>query len=471
MGEKHYRKYRQTSKRLLTVVYILFAVPLFAQNMNIEEFTIHCEPMQIMQNDILTITLKVSPEKIGEDAFFSVSNSENVLEFIQGTKTHNGKILVIKNQYRVIQNHAGNIVLTPYIKKNNGQIINLSQLEITLLYRPISNETLFEWDICEIENPQMKKTYITQGEPSLLQLYGLFSNNPQGDTIYALNIKPVKTALFKKKHHYGFSAVSPLQRTLLAEFVWTPLFSGLVDLPIADILIKGKTNYVIQSTLKSVFVHSVDSPLQSNSESFSPGIRNAFIDSTEKQDGRIRIPVTDDKHVIAAKKIASLRKLEIKRFFVYSFRKERMVLEKSLGIKKSFFSFSISHAYLFFVAAILFFIPASVLLVLKLSKKNNLSFSILICALLALVFFAAGTYTAVQSQKKMAVCTCKKTNVHTIPEINGSILASLNIGETVLVKKETHAWLFVRRHDGTTGWIQKEHTDIIQPVLHIQFHF
>jgi len=45
--------------------------------------------------------------------------------------------------------------------------------------------------------------------------------------------------------------------------------------------------------------------------------------------------------------------------------------------------------------------------------------------------------------------------VYHIPEKSGTIVSSLQIGETLIIKQRTKDWFFVEKNDGTGGWQKK----------------
>ncbi len=183
-----------------------------------------------------------------------------------------------------------------------------------------------------------------------------------------------------------------------------------------------------------------------NRKNKNPELENPFFNFEEKKE--------------IALQIAQLRLEEAKKIYSKN-RKKRIDLEKQLQIYNSF----PVHSYIIKKTSIclifIFIFVIGFIFILNSKKKiKAISFLIFLFVIPAIIYISLYSYFFKQDKYKTAIYIPKDKNssyyIYHIPEETGTVLAYINIGETIIIKQQTNNWIFIEKTDGTGGWQKKE---------------
>ena len=89
-------------------------------------------------------------------------------------------------------------------------------------------------------------------------------------------------------------------------------------------------------------------------------------------------------------------------------------------------------------------------------KKKNIGFKIFLILSLGLISALIFLYSRQYERAVYRPLNYDESYLlYHIPETSGTIVSSLEIGETVIIKQKTSEWFFIEKKDGTGGWQKK----------------
>ena len=246
----------------------------------------------------------------------------------------------------------------------------------------------------------------------------------------------------------------------VACFLWTPLKAGDIGLPVPQINIasgsKDSRKIYVREQRVNVIKGSLGQEKISDDEKKAYESLSLALNTKKNELGQTKLK--NHKENFEEKKekaslIAELRTKESDSLFPRKIKNQRLEYEKDLNLKESF---AVRSAILKKILWFLFFILLLLSSYFFLYKKKNIGFKIFLILSLGLISALIFLYSR---QYERAVYIPLNSDesylLYHIPETSGTIVSSLEIGETVIIKQKTSEWFFIEKKDGTGGWQKK----------------
>ncbi|UTC63428.1 hypothetical protein E4O00_07445 [Treponema sp. OMZ 788] len=396
-----------------------------------------------------------------------ILDDDEALEFLDsGINSLYGGIL-ITNKYKL--KRIGNFELVPYLTIGNYQT-KLKNFSIQVEPPALSKDTMFKWQILDVSSfaPVEK---IIQGKKYLIVLKGFFYDYFQGEgrpSGLDINCQAPEASILEDAKIIQELEASKIDNEIIDEtgwktvsyFFWTPLKSGTVSLPMPQISISSDSKTSRKVYIEEQTVNVIKGNL--GKEEISGDEKTAYeslslaLDAGKNELGQSKLK--NNKNTFEEKKekaslIAELRKKESGRIFAGKIKSKRLEYEKDLNLKESF---SVRSLILKKIFLSLFCILFAVSIYFILYKKKNIGTKIFLILSLILVFALIFLYS--RQYERAVYIPLNNDDPHLlyhIPETSGTVVSSLEIGETVIVKQKTAEWFFIEKKDGTGGWQKK----------------
>ncbi|UTC90300.1 hypothetical protein E4N87_06190 [Treponema denticola] len=389
------------------------------------------------------------------------------LEFLDsGINSLYGGIL-ITNKYRLKK--IGNFELIPYLSLGKNQT-KLKNFSIQVEPPALSKDTMFKWKILDAVSYSPVEN-IVQGKKYLIVLMGFFYDHFQGEgRTSGLDINcqaPEDSLLENAVSITKFSTVKIEPITFdetgwkaVASFLWTPLKAGNIGLPVPQISIasgsKDSRKIYVREQRVSVLEGSIEQEKISDDEkkayeslSFALNTKKNELGQTKLKNHKENFEEKKEK----ASLIAELRTKESDSLFPRKIKNQRLEYEKDLNLKESF---AVRSAILKKILWFLFFILLLLSSYFFLYKKKNIGFKIFLILSLGLISALIFLYSRQYERAVYRPLNYDESYLlYHIPETSGTIVSSLEIGETVIIKQKTSEWFFIEKKDGTGGWQKK----------------
>ena len=246
----------------------------------------------------------------------------------------------------------------------------------------------------------------------------------------------------------------------VACFLWTPLKAGNIGLPMPQINIASESKSSRKIYVREQRVNVIEGSLEQ--EKISDDEKKAYeslslaLNTKKNELGQTKLK--NHKENFEEKKekallIAELRKKEAGSFFPIKLKNQRLEYEKDLNLKESF---AVRSAILKKILWFLFFILLLLSSYFFLYKKKNIGFKIFLILSLGLISALIFLYSRQYERAVYIPLNYDESYLlYHIPETSGTIVSSLEIGETVIIKQKTSEWFFIEKKDGTGGWQKK----------------
>ena len=396
-----------------------------------------------------------------------ILDEDEALEFLDsGINSLYGGIL-ITNKYRLKK--IGNFELIPYLSLGKKQT-KLKNFSIQVEPPALSKDTMFKWKILDAVSYSPAKK-IVQGKKYLIVLMGFFYDHFKDEGKASgldINCQAPEDSILETGVNIKESDTSKIERTTLDEigwkavafFLWTPLKAGDIGLPVPQISItsesKGSRKIYVREQRVNVIEGSIEQEKISDDEKKAYESLNLALNTKKNELGQTKLK--NHKENFEEKKekaslIAELRTKESGSLFPGKIKNQRLEYEKDLNLKESF---AVRSAILKKILWFLFFILLLLSSYFFLYKKKNIGFKIFLILSLGLISALIFLYSR---QYERAVYIPLNSDesylLYHIPETSGTIVSSLEIGETVIIKQKTSEWFFIEKKDGTGGWQKK----------------
>ena len=469
MAKERARKQAASGIRLLILFFLFSFYPgyIYAEVEEDLELSFSSSPLFIDSVFEVKIKLDEYSYKSSDEPKLIILDEDEALEFLDsGINSLYGGIL-ITNKYRLKK--IGNFELIPYLSlaKNQTKLKNFSiQVEPPAL----SKDTMFKWKILDAVSYSSVENII-QGKKYLIVLMGFFYDHFQGEgRASGLDINcqaPEDSLLENAVSITKFSTVKIEPITLdeigwkaVAFFLWTPLKAGDIGLPVPQISITSESKSSRKIYVREQRVNVIEGSIEQ--EKISDDEKKAYeslsLALNTKKNELSKTKLKNHKENFEEKKekaslIAELRKKEAGSFFSIKLKNQRLEYEKELNLKESF---AVRSAILKKILWFLFFILLLLSSYFFLYKKKNIGFKIFLILSLglisALIFLCSRQY---ERAVYRPLNYDESYLLYHIPETSGTIVSSLEIGETVIIKQKTSEWFFIEKKDGTGGWQKK----------------
>lgn len=393
-----------------------------------------------------------------------ILNDDEVLEFLDsGINSLYGGVL-ITNRYKLKK--IGSFELIPYLSLGNYQI-KLKNFSIQVEPPALSKDTMFKWKILDAVSYYPAENII-QGKKYLIVLMGFFYDYFQTEGRASgldIHCQAPEYSILEAAGNIKEFAGSKIEHTIINEtgwkavsyFLWTPLKVGDVGLPVPQISIasesKGSRKIYIREQRVTVIKGSLEQEKISDDEKKAYESLSLALDTNKNEVRQSKLK--NNKENFEEKKekallIAQLRTKEAVSFFSGKIKNKRLEYEKDLNLKESF---AVRSAILKKILWFLFFILLLLSGYFILYKKKNIGFKIFLILTLILISVLIFVYSR---QYERAVYRPLNYDepylLYHIPETSGTVVSSLEIGETVIIKQKTSEWFFIEKKDGTGGW-------------------
>ena len=470
MAKERARKQTASSIRLLILFFLFSFYPayIYAEVEEDMELSFSSSPLFIDSVFEVKIKLDEYSYKSSDEPKLIILDEDETLEFLDsGINSLYGGIL-ITNKYRLKK--IGNFELIPYLSLGKNQT-KLKNFSIQVEPPALSKDTMFKWKILDAVSYSPVEN-IVQGKKYLIVLMGFFYDHFQGEgRASGLDINcqaPEDSLLENAVSITKFSTVKIEPITFdetgwkaVASFLWTPLKAGNIGLPMPQISIASESKDSRKIYVREQRVNVIEGSLEQ--EKISDDEKKAYeslgLALNTKKNELVQTKLKNHKENFEEKKdraslIAELRKKEADSLFPIKIKNQRLEYEKDLNLKESFAVMSaILKKILWFLFFILLLLSSYFIIFYK---KKNIGFKIFLILSLGLISALIFLYSRQYERAVYIPLNYDESYLlYHIPETSGTIVSSLEIGETVIIKQKTSEWVFIEKKDGTGGWQKK----------------
>ncbi|EMB39638.1 hypothetical protein E4N99_05870 [Treponema denticola] len=469
MAKERARKQAASGIRLLILFFLFsfYSGYIYAEVEEDMELSFSSSPLFIDSVFEVKIKLDEYSYKSSDEPKLIILDENEALEFLDsGINSLYGGIL-ITNKYRLKK--IGSFELIPYLTLGKNQT-KLKNFSIRVEPPALSKDTMFKWKILDAVSYSPVEN-IVQGKKYLIVLMGFFYDHFQGEgRASGLDINcqaPEDSILENAVSITKFSTVKIEPITFdetgwkaVASFLWTPLKAGDIGLPVPQINIasesKSSRKIYVREQRVSVLEGSIEQEKISDDE--KKAYESLSLALNTKKNELSKTKLKNHKENFEEKKekvllIAELRTKEAGSFFPIKIKNQRLEYEKDLNLKESF---AVRSAILKKILWFLFFILLLLSSYFFLYKKKNIGFKIFLILSLGLISALIFLYSRQYERAVYIPLNYDESYLlYHIPETSGTIVSSLEIGETVIIKQKTSEWFFIEKKDGTGGWQKK----------------
>ena len=469
MAKERARKQAASGIRLLILFFLFsfYSGYIYAEVEEDMELSFSSSPLFIDSVFEVKIKLDEYSYKSSDEPKLIILDENEALEFLDsGINSLYGGIL-ITNKYRLKK--IGSFELIPYLTLGKNQT-KLKNFSIRVEPPALSKDTMFKWKILDAVSYSPVEN-IVQGKKYLIVLMGFFYDHFQDeDRASGLDINcqaPEYSLLENAVSITKFSTVKIEPITLdeigwkaVASFLWTPLKAGDIGLPVPQISIasesKDSRKIYIREQRVNVIKGSIEQEKISDDEKKAYESLGLALNTKKNELGQTKLK--NHKENFEEKKekaslIAELRKKEAGSFFSIKIKNQRLEYEKDLNLKESF---AVRSAILKKILWFLFFILLLLSSYFFLYKKKNIGFKIFLILSFSLISALIFLYSRQYERAVYRPLNYDESYLlYHIPETSGTVVSSLEIGETVIIKQKTSEWFFIEKKDGTGGWQKK----------------
>ncbi|MCR4790684.1 MAG: hypothetical protein K5839_06355 [Treponemataceae bacterium] len=389
---------------------------------------------EVVIPNLKPVEIKVTAQNLARNVTFISSDTTEIID------ENNERCTRVRVTYRFKK--AGDYKMAPIMARIKYYAYNLKVVDVKVLHNPQTIQPLVQYKLLDED----KKTYKV-GEKIPLQLTVSFASRIDSYSVNILeNSAMQKTQenfeLPLKINHFSDTAFP------IASFIFIPLKEGKIQLP--QISVKTKTwKGGDKIALSEPMTFYISGSIEEKPASIK---RNFHSENTvEKSEVIVEKMLTQEEIQERSediKNIAKLRIAERKKLFPFAVSKDRIALEKKIGINRSENEFT----YVNIVISLLLFALVLVLLIVMSIKKKKpwiiilsiLLFLLAVCILVCVLFIS----------KEYALTLDEK--IYSVPEELSNAYFTLNPGTRVEIRGSTKDWLFVTYGETTAGWIRRE---------------
>lgn len=474
MAKERARKQAASGIRLLILFFLFSLYPglIYAGIEKDPELSFSSGPLFIDSVFEIKIKLDEYSSRSSDEPKLIILDEDSVLEFLDSSINSLYGGILITNRYKLKK--IGNFELIPYLSLGKYQT-KLKKFSIQVEPPALSKDTMFKWKILDaVSYSPVKK--IIQGKKYLIVLMGFFYDYVQTEGRTSgldINCQAPEDSIFEAAVSIKESDTSKIEHTIIDEtgwkavsyFFWTPLKVGDIGLPVAQISIASESKDSRKIYVKEQRVNVIKGSLKQ--EKISDDEKKAYetlgpaLNTKKNELGQTKLK--NHKENFEEKKemallIAELRTKEAGSFFPGKIKNQRLEYEKELNLKESF---AVRSAILKKILWFLFFILLLLSSYFFLYKKKNIVFKLFLILSLGLISVLIFLYSRQYERAVYRPLNYDESYLlYHIPETSGTIVSSLEIGETVIIKQKTSEWFFIEKKDGTGGW-QKKNSFII----------
>ena len=469
MAKERARKQAASGIRLLILFFLFsfYSGYIYAEVEEDMELSFSSSPLFIDSVFEVKIKLDEYSYKSSDEPKLIILDEDEALEFLDsGINSLYGGIL-ITNKYRLKK--IGNFELIPYLSLGKNQT-KLKNFSIQVEPPALSKDTMFKWKILDAVSYSPVEN-IVQGKKYLIVLMGFFYDHFQGEgRASGLDINcqaPEYSLLENAVSITKFSTVKIEPITpdetgwkAVASFLWTPLKAGDIGLPVPQISITSESKDSRKIYVREQRVNVIEGSIEH--EKISDDEKKAYeslgLALNTKKNELSQTTLKNHKENFEEKKekallIAELRTKESDSLFPRKIKNQRLEYEKDLSLKESF---AVRSAILKKILWFLFFIFLLLSSYFFLYKKKNIGFKIFLILSLSLISALIFLYSRQYERAVYIPLNYDESYLlYHIPETSGTVVSSLEIGETVIIKQKTSEWVFIEKKDGIGGWQKK----------------
>ena len=469
MAKERARKQATSGIRLLILFFLFsfYAGYIYAEIEEDIELSFSSSPLFIDSFFEVKIKLDEYSYKSSDEPKLIILDEDEALEFLDSSINSLYGGILITNKYRLKK--IGNFELIPYLSLGKKQT-KLKNFSIQVEPPALSKDTMFKWKILDAVSYSPVEN-IVQGKKYLIVLMGFFYDHFQGEgRASGLDINcqaPEYSLLENAVSITKFSTVKIEPITpdetgwkAVASFLWTPLKAGDIGLPVPQISItsesKDSRKIYVREQRVNVIEGSIEHEKISDDEKKAYESLSLALNTKKNELGQTKLK--NHKENFEEKKekaslIAELRTKESDSLFPRKIKNQRLEYEKDLSLKESF---AVRSAILKKILCFLFFILLLLSSYFFLYKKKNIGFKIFLILSLGLISALIFLYSRQYERAVYRPLNYDESYLlYHIPETSGTIVSSLEIGETVIIKQKTSEWVFIEKKDGTGGWQKK----------------
>ncbi|UTD07797.1 SH3 domain-containing protein [Treponema denticola] len=469
MAKERARKQAASGIRLLILFFLFsfYSGYIYAEVEEDMELSFSSSPLFIDSVFEVKIKLDEYSYKSSDEPKLIILDEDEALEFLDSSINSLYGGILITNKYRLKK--IGSFELIPYLSLGKNQT-KLKNFSIQVEPPALSKDTMFKWKILDAASYSPVEN-IVQGKKYLIVLMGFFYDHFQGEgRASGLDINcqaPEDSLLENAVSITKFSTVKIEPITFdetgwkaVASFLWTPLKAGDIGLPVPQISIASESKDSRKIYIREQRVNVIKGSIEQ--EKISDDEKKAYeslgLALNTKKNELSKTKLKNHKENFEEKKekallIAELRTKESDSLFPRKIKNQRLEYEKDLSLKESF---AVRSAILKKILWFLFFILLLLSSYFFLYKKKNIGFKIFLILSLGLISALIFLYSRQYERAVYRPLNYDESYLlYHIPETSGTIVSSLEIGETVIIKQKTSEWFFIEKKDGTGGWQKK----------------
>lgn len=291
-----------------------------------------------------------------------------------------------------------------FISVSNGQ-----KLFLDLFVRYTSRIFQFQWELPE--NALFME----------IQRYPIVENHTES-TVFSPELKPV------------------------ANFEWTPLESGIYDLPKINISAVAYNGQRYELTMPSLKINYSLQKTQKTETRIHPALAEAFLEPTEEQE----TPKFQDSPSVTIEKASKLANLRIKEAYSLPFSKQkqqRIAYETELNLGKTPNEISVPLTTIGFAVGLVLIIISCIYLFFAKKKKIAISLFILAMTIISTTIIYAFPLT-----KTLGIFIGGEIRI--VPEYNAEGNYSITELSRIQILEQTGEWYYIDL-DGSGGWVPK----------------
>ena len=469
MAKERARKQAASGIRLLILFFLFSFYPgyIYAEVEEDMELSFSSSPLFIDSVFEVKIKLDEYSYKSSDEPKLIILDENEALEFLDsGINSLYGGIL-ITNKYRLKK--IGRFELIPHLSLGKNQT-KLKNFSIQVQPPALSKDTMFKWKILDAVSYSSVEN-IVQGKKYLIVLMGFFYDYFQGEGRASgldINCQAPEDSLLENAvsiTKFSTAKIEPITFDetgwkAVASFLWTPLKAGDIGLPVPQISIASESKDSRKIYVREQRVNVIEGSIEQ--EKISDDEKKAYeslsLALNTKKNELSKTKLKNHKENFEEKKekaslIAELRTKESDSLFPRKIKNQRLEYERELNLKESF---AVRPAILKKILWFLFFILLLLSSYFFLYKKKNIGFKIFLILSLGLISVLIFLYSRQYERAVYRPLNYDESYLlYHIPETSGTIVSSLEIGETVIIKQKTSEWFFIEKKDGTGGWQKK----------------
>ncbi|MCR5613810.1 hypothetical protein [Treponema sp.] len=455
------------NRLLVSIFFVLFSLCSAAFSitpLEIKNLVILSQENVFFTNQELKFVLEI-PDTVPQDVQTELQNMKDGVSFVSSRRmeyfTDSGQTGT-RVEFWFTFHNTGLIEIPPLIVRIKGRTYYLPFEKVQIYENPKTiaprllidiNHQKMIYSNYESYSKSLENFTSTVSEPIELTIYVQYASQ-----IKQFGYEIPKDSIFEELNRYEIiqgkarSTEFSQERIPVAKFKWTPLKEGKYQLPNVRLLATAYSGRSLELSLPDyqLIITKRTTPVEdakkSDHELFAYALSNPMEESNVEKPNKA---TKNDFYQIAA-----LRSRERHSFdFTGSAHKDRIILERSIGITTSQNEASVPLLYALLIGFVLFL---SVAIILFFIHRSTMA--VLVLAL-SVVFGSFAVISAMFVSEKHAIVA--GGSISPVPEDSAMSSTAVTAGTCVRIKEQTDLWFYIEYNENG-GWIKKENLIVIE---------